>query len=72
MKVTFWCHIRDNGDGSASPLLFPTEVAAEQSAENEMEFSGQALCDNVVERTIEIKDDGTVTTDDEDYWEDLV
>ncbi len=47
MKLKFWVHIVDCGDGSAYAEPYPTEAEAKAAAEEELQECGQALCENV-------------------------
>lgn len=50
LKLEFWVYMRNNGDGSASPMFFLSEDLAEKAAEKDDE----RLCDDVVFHEFEV------------------
>jgi len=64
MRVKFWVHINNGGDGSAFLKVFNTKKSADYSAEREMETFGEPLCDNVQLVEIEVDADGKLTDPD--------
>lgn len=64
MKVRFWVHINDGGDGSAYLKFFNTKEDAKVSADREFEEFGQALCDNVLQIQLEVDEHGKLLDPD--------
>ncbi len=58
VKVKFWYYMQNNGDGSASPLFFNSEKAAEAYAENDNE----RYCDDISFEELEFDIGGNLLT----------
>ena len=62
MKITFAVYMRNNGDGSGSPMFFRDEASAEKYAENHDE----RMCEDIEMHTIEVDANGQLVMDDEE------
>lgn len=60
MKIQGWLHIEDCGDGSARVNFFRTRGEANQSAQQELDDFGQALCDNVAPFVFDVDKEGRI------------
>jgi hypothetical protein len=64
MKVNFWVFLRNNDDGSASAVYFPTEELAEQYAS----WDDERFCDDVYEQTLEFDENGVLVPNPDDVY----
>jgi hypothetical protein len=54
LKVTLWCYVRNNGDGSPGLLIFDSEKEANKYADKDGDEYDERFCDDVFSETIEV------------------
>lgn len=64
IKVKFWIHISNGGDGSASALFFDSKEAAEKYASHDDE----RFCDDIYEKEIWVTPEGKLAEHNPKHW----
>lgn len=64
MKVKFWVHIHNMGDGSAVAKFFNSKEAAEAFAEGDDE----RFCEDVEPKELEFDEQGNLLTPNPKHW----